>query len=253
MLPAFINEVIKINFYSKSTISLMIAGLKSYHKWLRVNKYINPNDRTIQYLDDFYKNTLTSNLSISTRKETETYFNNDDIPITELIKAANSRNVNKTERERDIAILHFLLSTDTLPNELCKLRVKDFDIPNHIVALRMGKSGTRLQYVLPDVLEAINRYWLSRGWFDKDDPAFARHDRGAGKKHLMLTTRSIQNIIRNISDVAGFGRTVTANILRIHYYQRALDYKIDLANINKVLGFGQFTTKCKYYPPNHMN
>jgi site-specific recombinase XerD len=39
LLPAFINEVIKLNIYSKSTISLLIAGLKSYHKWLRVNKF----------------------------------------------------------------------------------------------------------------------------------------------------------------------------------------------------------------------
>ncbi len=33
LIPAFINEAINKSVYSKSTISLMIAGLKSYHKW----------------------------------------------------------------------------------------------------------------------------------------------------------------------------------------------------------------------------
>jgi site-specific recombinase XerD len=64
---------------------------------------------------------------------------------------------------------------------------------------------------------------------------------------MSLTTRSIQNIIGNISEAAGFGRIITANMLRNNYYLRVIDYDIELSNVELSLKHGSFTTRCQYY------
>lgn len=245
-LITFVKDAIQYSDYSKSTVSLMIAGLKSFHNWLIDNNYLDLGEEKVKELNDYFKNVLSSNLATRTIKTVESITFVEEIPIYELVAAAKLRKVSIIERERDMAILLFFISSDILPNELCKLMTNDFDNNGKSVMFQISDSETRQLHISSELFDAINRYWSLRGWHKNNDPAFARHDRGVGKKHMSLTTRSIQNIIGNISEAAGFGRIITANMLRNNYYLRVIDYDIDLSNVEISLKHGIFTTRCQY-------
>lgn len=54
-----------------------------------------------------------------------------------------------------------------------------------------------------ETAEAIRAYWTARGWSGPNDPVFARHDRGAGKKHKPITPTTVRNIIDQLRELAG--------------------------------------------------
>ena len=240
---AFINDL-EENRSSRATLELIIASLTRFRNWLHENEYFTKQ----QPVERYYQETVKYILHNTQRPGNKS--RNMGIFPEELLESAMHVNLRDIELKRNMALIHFLLSTDSKPYEICKIYVKNIDLYNQTSAVNLAGSRTRILSFSRDTANAITQYWDTRGWQDDEDPAFARHDRGAGKRHLALTTRSIQNIVQAMCQIAGLEGEITPTDLRIGYYLNTLNYQIDLIAAEKVINFNSFNTSRQYKQPN---
>jgi len=108
--------------------------------------------------------------------------------------------------KRDRAIILTLADTGLRVHEACNLVRSDVDWNRH-TALITGKGAKdALVRFSNRSITAIQSYLSSRSTYDLHSPkpgaslpVFARHDRGAGKRVLRLSTYSMENIVAEIA------------------------------------------------------
>jgi len=223
-------EWLATNKYSKKTMQVYISGVKFFLDWMVIGGHIEPTyaeTRRYKY----------SNEMINHRRE-------DKLPrfpaLDDPDKMREAVRLLKYEspiQERNMAIIEMLISTGCRNNELCQLKINDF-ADGFRSAVVMGKgSKERRIFLSKRAHEAIVHYWKIRGSQNKSDPAFARHDRGAGKKKGLkfLTTTSIRNIVVEAAKMAGIENFTP------HYFRHAFAIKMlretsNLALVQDLLG-----------------
>jgi integrase len=140
------------------------------------------------------------------------------------------------------------MSTDCKPHEVVKFLVGDINLGKRTALIKVNKNFRTIT-ITEGVSEALSEYWSFRGWQQTDDPAFARHDRGSGKYHKPLTTRSIQNIVHQMCESGSDGRVITPSDLRIGYFIMLLDQPLDANHSNEAINIKAFQTTREYFRP----
>lgn len=154
--------------------------------------------------------------------------------IEEILEYANKLDYTKSNNEHDIlrdlrdrAFLLTLADTGLRVHEACKLCRGDIDW-NENKAIITGK-GNRQAVVRFSMrsITALRDYLTVRSKLDGSSgrpltslPLFARHDRGAGKKVKLITTRTGQNIVtKRVGEALGEHAvgTITPHSFR-HYF-----------------------------------
>lgn len=123
--------------------------------------------------------------------------------VESMRRTARLIDIPSPRRERDIAIIEFMASSGCRIGEVCALHLKDIDLKDRRAKVTGKGNKERIAFISPAAADALKRYWLVRGFDSPSDPAFARHDDGAGAGHLAITTTGMRQIIRQIALVAG--------------------------------------------------
>lgn len=109
-------------------------------------------------------------------------------------------------RLRNIAMVRTMHSSGIRVGELVHLERGHLLHEEHALIIKNGKGGKDRKVLLsPEAWGAIQLYLMSRKDKGKvlDLPLFSRHDRGAGGKILPLSTRTVQNVLEQLSVSSG--------------------------------------------------
>jgi len=221
--------------YSKRTIGVYIASAKFFLDWLVINGTIRPD----------YSGSLRYDMAVkqvNKKREFRLPRTPDKGALEKIISVLDEWRIPEDKREkliamRNLAILWFLISSGSRNNELVSLNVKDIDLSGR-KAVVIGKGNKeRRVFFNNSAAESIDRYWTERGQREKTFPAFSRHDKGAGKRILRITTRSVQNIVDDVALMAGLEK----GSFTPHYFRHAFAIKMlrethDLALVQDLLG-----------------
>ena len=150
---------------------------------------------------------------------------------------------------RDQAILETLFSTGMRVSELTSLNVNLFDKKNllngtfyDLELSIVGKGGSvRSVYFSNRSLKALAKYLKTRN--DLFSPLFINYRRnGDIKDEHRLTPRSIDNLVRKYTVMAGLPVDATPHTLRHSYATDLLDQGADLRSVQELLGHKNIAT-----------
>ncbi len=209
---------------SNASLSITLATLTSFRIWLISNRFIAYDSN----FDKVYREQLSSvqrNVSVPTNHALHYQI------IPENFQASASIKI--IERTRNLALLQLLISTDCKPHEISKMTVKDIDLISQTAAIYPTPSTIRTISFSDEAAHALSEYWTERNWHNLNDPAFARHDRGAGKHHQGLTTRSIQNIVNQMGELGKGVNNLTPSDLRMNYFISILAQPLDFSSTTR--------------------
>jgi site-specific recombinase XerD len=218
------------NQYSKKTIGVYLSGAKFFLDWLVINGTIKPDyHETLRYEKAVEQ--------ISRKRESRLPRIPEKGAVERIAAVLDQLNLPTPRRERNIALILFLMTTGCRNNEVVQLKVKDIDLVG-LKALVVGKGNKeRRVFFNSATAEALDRYWSARGFREKTQPAFARHDKGTGRKAQQLTTASVRNIVDEITALAGLDEgTFTPHYFRHAFAIKMLQQTHDLALVQDLLG-----------------
>jgi site-specific recombinase XerD len=165
-----------------------------------------------------------------------------DADIQKMIDAAKASKYPEPAKARNIAIILFLAFSGCRNQEACSLRVGDIDLVSRTAVVEgKGRKDRTIHFTQP-VADALLAYWKVRGWYNRSDPVFARHDPGAGKKHMALGTQGVRFVINEIEEAAGLEGLITPHKFRHHFATALLAATGDLALVQDELGHSSADT-----------
>ena len=149
---------------------------------------------------------------------------------------------------RNIAMIRTMQSSGIRVGELVHLERGHLLFEEHALIIKNGKGGKDRKVLLtPEAWAAIQLYLSARKDRGKNVltlPLFSRHDRGAGGKIVALTTRTVQNVLEQLSVSSGIYRRfhLTPHTLRHWFATEFLSRTGNLALTQFALGHASPTT-----------
>lgn len=180
---------------SRQSAFLYLNGAKNFLNWLMINGYLAPSlaDKAL------YEMAVKKAMGQRESKLPEMPKEEDVLKVCAqlremaLAQAPKVKNGDKDARLdliRAYAMVVLMRTTGLRVSEVCALKVRDIDFDEKKVFVKAGK-GKKDRYISfgsnQEFIDAINQYWDARGWRVDgtdyfEDPAFARHDKGARTK-----------------------------------------------------------------------
>lgn len=226
--------------YKKGSVRVYGAASKALMDWMLINRHLTISAGDVALYKAAVRKSGRRNESRLRRRPERT-----DVP--RMLKAVHLYEEESPRRERNIALIEFLASSGCRNNEVLSLTVKDIDLENCRTIVRGKGNKERWVFFGQSTADAIESYWKARGSHLPTDPAFARHDRGAGKKKLKrLTTTSTRNIVKQIGKIAGIKQEFSPHYFRHAFALRVLAESHDLALAQDLLGHEDPKTTREY-------
>lgn len=203
-------------YYAKQTAGVYGSATKALLDWLVINNYLTPS-----YTDGV----RLKKAFLRSHKRHE-----DRLPrwperndIDRMLMAAHAHQDFTPKRERDIAFIEALASSGCRVSEVIALNVQDIDLTKKSAIVTGKGSKERRVFFNSATVEALKNYWTARKSAMATDPAFARHDKGAGKKRIKrMSTATGRNIVKEIAMVAGIDTTKMSP----HYFRHAFAIRV---------------------------
>ncbi|MCJ7624915.1 MAG: tyrosine-type recombinase/integrase [Anaerolineaceae bacterium] len=184
--------------FSPATVSLYLTSIRGFFEYITLELDINLNIDRIRRL-------IKSKTPRARRRLPQFSWDDIETVIQYCMELKNftADNLREHLRElRDRAFIITLADTGLRVHKACNLARGDIDW-NRNIALVSGKGGKdAIVRFSMRAMEAITRYLSARMSFDgatgrplSSLPVFARHDRGAGKKVLSITTYTGAKIV----------------------------------------------------------
>lgn len=216
--------------FAKRTAKVYVSGSKFFLDWMVVMRLIEP--------------TYAEGVRIRKAVELMSRKRSDPLPhipqkghAEMMLDAVREINEPSPQKERDLALLLFLATSGCRNAEATRVRVGDIDMVERQVILTGKNEKQRIVFFSEDTRDAIREYWKVRGWANKDDPAFARHDKGAGKKRSPVTPATVRNVVANVVKLAGIDKgKFTPHFFRHDFAIKLLQKTHDLAVVQDALG-----------------
>ena len=150
-------------------------------------------------------------------------------------------------RLRNIALVETLRSTGARVGEVVGLRRGDLDYERQAAVVTGKGRKQRLVYFDDKAWGAVIHYLRARqdGSGQRSLttlPLFARHDRGAGKKTMPISTNTARAAIGELCQKAGLEETITPHLFRHRFATRVLGATQNLAATQDLLGHASPTT-----------
>ena len=139
-------------------------------------------------------------------------------------------------RQRNVALIEILYCTGARIAEIAGLCVKDVDLESRTALVRGKGRRERLVFLSHDAARALTVYWSTRRNSERNAPALARHDDGAGQRALKpITTQGLRNIVNAVRDLAGV-ESITPHRFRHAFATKMLGETGNLALVQDTLG-----------------
>ena len=232
--------------YSRSTINTYLSGVRLYHDWLVINQLITAPDYAQALI-------LKKAMKEAMRKR--------EAKMVRFPKPGQAEQMADTSKvmpyespikERNSAIVLLLQSSGCRNAEIIGMKVTDVDLEERSAIVTGKGNKQRRVYFSQAAKEALDEYWRARGFCELNDPVFARHDRGTGKKHQTITTTTVRNVINEICMLAGIPKgKFTPHHFRHAFAITMLRETSNLALIQDLLGHSSANSTrvyAKIYP-----
>lgn len=157
--------------------------------------------------------------------------------LTRLMKAPQGSDLKSL---RDRAILELLFSTGLRVSELCSLP-RDINLKSDELSVRGKGEKVRVVFLSPVAKEAVSAYLKARK--DLDPALFVQLGKNfKDKESLMLTSRSVERIVKYYAIKAGIDRKVTPHVVRHSFATDLLQNGADLRSVQALLGHANIGT-----------
>ncbi len=149
------------------------------------------------------------------------------------------------KEKRDRAILSTLLFHALRRDELCKLKVRDFNQARRgVLHIKVSGKGEKTRYLPlhPGSNELIHDYLEAAGHGDDENGALFRPLKNNRTRRLdrALTPDGVYKLVRRYSAALGF--EIGAHALRATAATNALDHQADIAKVQEWLGHANIAT-----------
>lgn len=215
--------------FSKKTTGAYLAGIKSFMDWLLIKGILD-----MSYSEGVRWTSIVRRINHKREDRLPRWPKRDD--TEKMIAAVKSMPEPAPRLERNIALILFLESTGCRNDEVAKLKLGSVNLKERSAVVVGKGSKERRVFFSPAAYDAIIKY-LDVRKIDRNDlaPLFARHDRGAGRKTKPITTATIRDVVKVVSDLAG------VKPFSPHYFRHAFAIKMlqqthDLAFVQDLLG-----------------
>lgn len=158
---------------------------------------------------------------------------------TYLERNETERVVEASTQERDAVMLLCGAKLGLRVSEIAKLRVEDVDAECRTVTVVQGKGGKDRRVPVPPSFRGRLGSWIggrSSGYLFPS-PRFP--DRP-------LTTRAIRNVVTATGEAAGLRKRLRPHSLRHSYAVALLENKVNLYDIQQLLGHEKIETTARY-------
>ena len=219
-LKEYIKHLNNKNLNEKS-IARNISSLKSFYKFLIINKYINSNVSDILYLPKIKKslpNILTE----------EDIFNLLDIKLVDSFSYRNK------------AMLEVMYATGLRVSELINLKLQDIDLNQDIIRTFGKGSKERVVPIGDYAKEYLEKYiYKYRGNMLKREASEYLFLNNHGKQ---MTRQGFFKIIKKIAKEKGIYNDLSPHTIRHSFASHLLKYGADLRTIQELLGHSDIST-----------
>ncbi len=212
------------NKYKAKSISRMISSMRSFFKYLMMNKVINSNPML-----------LISNPKVE--KKLPKY-----LTINEVESMLNAPDMNDKVGIRDAFILELLYVSGIRVSELVNIKLSDIEESEKRIKI-LGK-GSKERYVLygSRCKELLNKYMGVRNDFLKYSNDYLL----LSKRGRQLNTREVRNIINRIKVKAGVTISVSPHTFRHTFATHMLNEGADIRAVQELLGHENLSTTTIY-------
>lgn len=210
--PAWLDKA-----YAKQSSGVYISAVKAFFDYLIISKSIAEPSHFDMLR---YKKAM---LRSHKRHEDKLprFPKKDD--VSRILYAVNNQNEISPRRERNIALIEFLASSGCRISEVTALNVHDIDLETRSTVVTGKGSKERRVWFSPSAADALQAYWKARGSAMPTDPAFGRHDRGAGNKRIKrVTPTTARRVVKEIANLAG----VDPSKFSPHYFRHAFAIRV---------------------------
>lgn len=208
--------------YANKTISRNISSLRSFFKYLIINKKIDNNPMVL----------------ISNPKEGER------LPVflhaNELELLLEVPNTNTSLGVRNKLILEILYSTGIRVSELVNIKMKDINYYDCMILIR-GKGGKERYVIFGEILKAM--------LLDYIDGARLKLLRGQESQYLLLnkngqklSDRGVRLIIDNMVKKSSLQKKVSPHVIRHTFATHLLDRGAEIKIVQELLGHSNLST-----------
>ena len=219
-LKKYVKYLNEINLNTKS-ISRNISCIKSFYKFLIINKYIDNNVSDSIYIPKVRKK-LPNTLTI------------DEIEMILDIKLTDNFSY------RNKAILELMYATGLRVSEVVNLKLQDIDLNEDIIRIFGKGSKERIvpigDYAKDYVEEYLYKYRTSMLKQEKCESLFINNH---GKK---MTRQAVFKIIKKQAFLKGIKKDITPHLIRHSFATHMLKYGADLRTIQELLGHSDIST-----------
>lgn len=164
----------------------------------------------------------------------------DLISHDELVRLMKSPQGNDLKSLRDKAILELLFSTGLRVSELCALP-RDINLKSDELSVRGKGEKVRVVFLSSVAKRALTEYLNARK--DMDPALFIQIGKNLkNKESLMITSRSVERIVKHYAIKAGIDRKVTPHVVRHSFATDLLKNGADLRSVQALLGHANIGT-----------
>ena len=214
----FLKKLKDLN-YSKKGIARKIATLRSFFKFLTLNKYIseNPMD-TIKTPKIKIEESLPKFLDLS--------------DIETIFRVLKKKGLKIKKVNIYYIIIRLLYSTMARVSELCNIKIKDIDFSNGYITLRGKGNKQRLVPIDQNSIEYIDNYIKERDSIKEEEYLLLNI------RDNPLTPRVVQSYISDIKKICGFpsSKIITPHIFRHTGATHLRRSGMDISELQDILG-----------------
>ena len=200
----------------KTSISRKLSSIRSFYKYLVINKVVD-------------KNVFLLVSSPKKDKLIPKYVNYNN-----LEEIFNIPNINTKEGQRERIILEILYGSGVRVSELINIKLKDIDISNKTIIIFGNGSKERIVYFGDYAKDIINLY-INEGrdlFLDGINSNYLI----VGNKKEKLTSRRIEQIIDDLIKKTSLKLNITPHMFRHTFATHLLDQGCDLLAVKEMLG-----------------
>lgn len=206
---------------NEKSISRNVSSLRSFYKFLVINKYVKNNPSESMYIPKIKKN-----LPITLTEE-------------EVFKLLNIK-LNDNYSYRNKAMIELMYATGLRVSELVNLKLQDVDLNQDIVRTFGKGSKERIIPIGEYAVESLETYIYNyRGMMLKKRPCEYLFINNHGKK---MTRQGFFKIIKKIASENGVKRNFSPHTIRHSFASHLLKYGADLRTIQELLGHSSIST-----------
>lgn len=221
--------------YSRSTANLYAVALRGFVNHLLADNTIGWTPAQLARFES-----LLDDLKPKKKKRLPKLPSEDNVSF--IRQQARAWGLTSPLQERNVALIEVLYSTGCRIDEVVSLRRRDIDTKQQQARVIGKGDKERVVFLSPAAVNACLRYWYARQ-VDRPtppydhDPAFARHDDGAGKSKpwKRLTTQGARNVVLELAAKAEIEH-FTPHSFRHYFATRMLRETNDLAMVQFAMG-----------------